>query len=292
MLAAGFLFGILNALQKQLSHAFSPPQVACLRYFVGSLVLLPLVLRGGWTVYRPRRLRLQVARGLVHTCGVVVWFAALPFVTLAQNAAIGFTGPIFMMLGAWLFLAERMYPSRWAAVGVAFGGVLIVLWPDLVEADMGSVHTLMLLGAAAIFAGSFLISKTLTRYDAPEAIVFWLGIMVSALTLPVAIMGLDLSAATPTLRVIWQWPTNWQWLLFFGSGVFGSAAHYCMARAFHAGDVSVVQPARFFDLIWASLFGFLVFGHMPTGWALVGGSVICSATLWIARRERRRVTPA
>jgi drug/metabolite transporter (DMT)-like permease len=288
MLAAGLLFGVLNALQKLLSHELYPPQVACLRYLVGSVVLLPLVMRAGWIVYRPRNVRLQLLRGGVHGVGCILWFAALPFVTLAQNAAIGFTGPIFMMLGAWLFLAERMYPSRWVAVLVAFLGVVVVLWPDLIRVDLGSVYTLLLLCAAAVFATSFLISKRLTRYDAPEAIVFWLGIMVSFLTLPFALVGVRWSSAGPTLYQAWQWPTATQWLLFLGAGIFGSAAHYCMTRAFHAGDVSAVQPARFFDLIWASLFGFIVFGHLPTVWALIGGSIICSATLWIARRERAR----
>lgn len=291
MMAAGILFSVLNTLQKLLAQQFYPPQVACLRYFVGSLVLLPLVLRAGWVVYRPRRLKLQLVRGGVHVCGVVAWFTALPFVTLAQNAAIGFTGPIFMMLGAWLFLAERMYASRWAAVFLAFVGVLVVLWPDLVHFDQGSGYTLLLLGSAAIFAGSFLLSKMLTRHDAPEAIVFWLGVMVSMLTLPFAIIGVKLSGGVPSLYRAWQWPTEWQWLLFLGAGVFGSAAHYCMTRAFHAGDVSAVQPARFFDLVWASALGFLVFGHLPTGWALAGGSIICGTTLWIARLERQRLQP-
>jgi drug/metabolite transporter (DMT)-like permease len=61
-----------------------------------------------------------------------------------------------------------------------------------------------------------------------------------------------------------------------------------MTRACHIADISVVQPVCFLDLVWASLLGFIVFAHMPTLWALAGGSVICAATLWIARREARR----
>jgi drug/metabolite transporter (DMT)-like permease len=255
------------------------------------LVLVPVMLRVGLHAYWPRRFRLHVARGAIHSVGTVLWFTALPHVTLAQNSAIGFTGPIFTMLGAWLFLNERMYSSRWVAVAVAFGGVLIVLWPDLTLPDGSTVYSMLLLASAPIFAVSFLYSKTLTRYDRPEAIVFWLGLFVAVFALPFAIVGFDFSAGALRLHYAWQWPTPWQWVLFVSCGITGSAAHYCMTRAFHAADVSAVYPMRFFDLVWASLFGFLAFAHVPTPWALVGGSIICAATLWIARRERLRPVP-
>ncbi len=288
MIACGFLFGILNTTQKVLTHQMHPPQVVCLRYLVGSLVLVPFVLRAGWTIYRPRRFRLHVYRGLVHVWGGLIWFTVLPYVTLAQNAAIGFTGPIFMMLGAWLFFGEKMYATRWAAVAIAFAGVLIVVWPGLIASDVASIYSLWLLASAPLFAGSFLIAKTLTRYDTPEAIVFWLGIMMGVLSLPMALYGVAWTGEGIDVAFAWRWPTLIEWSLLLGAGIVGSSAHYCMTRAFHVTDVSAVQPVRFLDLVWASLFGFIVFAHMPTVHALVGGSIICAATLWIARHESRK----
>jgi drug/metabolite transporter (DMT)-like permease len=289
MLLSGVLFGLLNTTQKSLTHDLHPPQVLCLRYLAGSVVLLPLLVLHGWAAYRPRRLSLQLLRGIIHTIGSTIWFTALPLVTLAENSAIGFTGPIFMMLGAALFFGERMYPARWVAVLIAFCGVLIVLWPGLREAQLGSA-TVWLLMASPIFAVSFLISKTLTRTDRPDAIVFWLGLLVGLFSLPVAIHafhwepGLGLRA-----EVVWQWPTLWQWILVLACGFIGSGAHYSMTRAYKIADVSAVQPMRFLDLVWASLFGFIAFSHLPTVWALVGGSIICGATLWITRREAGRL---
>jgi drug/metabolite transporter (DMT)-like permease len=288
MLACGFLFGILNTVQKFLTHEMHPPQVLCLRYLAGSLVLLPFVIQGGWAAYRPRRLQLMLLRGWVHVIGSTIWFSVLPYVTLAEQSAIGFTGPIFMMLGAWLFLGERMYPARWAAVLIAFAGVLILLWPGLAQADLGTMYSLWLLLASPLFAMSFLLSKTLTRYDRPEAIVFWLGVMIGVLSLPFAIFSVEWPAAGPALAVAWRWPTIAQWALLLSCGLVGSTAHYCMTRAYHIADVSVVQPVRFLDLVWSVVFGFIVFSHLPTVWALVGGSIICASTLWIARRESRR----
>jgi drug/metabolite transporter (DMT)-like permease len=288
MVASGALFSLLNAAQKFLAHELHPPQVLCLRYLAGSAVLLPFIVQAGWAAYRPAHLPLLMLRGSVHLVGTIIWFLVLPHVTLAENSAIGFTGPIFMMLGAWLFMGERMDAMRWAAVLVAFAGVLIVLAPGLVEANLGTVYSLWLLVASPIFAISFLMSKALTRYDRPEAIVFWLGIMVGLLSLPFALSRITLTDTGVAVDITWQWPTFLQWGLLFGCGLVGSTAHYCMTRAYHIADVSVVQPVRFLDLVWASLLGFVVFAHLPTVWALAGGSVICAATLWITRREARR----
>jgi len=231
---------------------------------------------------------LHFYRGGFHAAGALIWFTVLPYVTLAQNAAIGFTGPIFMMLGAWLFFGEKMHAARWAAVFVAFAGVLILLWPGLAASDVGSIYSMWLLLSAPLFAGSFLISKRLTRYDSPEAIVFWLGILMGVISLPFAISEFVWSAQDLSIQYRWRWPTFEQWALLTGCGIVGSTAHYCMTRAYHIADVSAVQPVRFLDLVWASLFGFAVFAHTPTVSTLIGGSIICAATLWIARRESRR----
>jgi drug/metabolite transporter (DMT)-like permease len=282
MIACGVLFGVLNMLQKLLTHQIHPPQVMCLRYLVGSILLLPFVFQAGWEHYRPRRPGLHAWRGVFHVTGSLIWISTIPLITLAEASAIGFTGPIFMMLGASLFLGERMYGARWAAVLIAFGGVLLVLWPGLVHSDVAVLPSIWMLITSPIFAVSFLLSKVLTRYDRPDAIVFWLGVMIFSFGLPFAVFALEWP-----LRVAWQWLTPLQWLIVAGCGLVGSGAHYCMTRAYRIADVSAVQSVGFLDLVWAAVLGFLVFGHLPTPWALAGGSVICAATLWIARHEAR-----
>ncbi|MBL8674253.1 MAG: DMT family transporter [Rhodospirillales bacterium] len=293
MIASGVLFAFLNTIQKFLTHRLHPPEVVCLRYLVGSCILLPLAIRAGWEAYRPRRPGLHALRGVFHTGGSLIWFTVLPHVTLAETSAIGFTGPIFMMIGAALFLGERMYLARWAATLGAFGGVLIVLWPGLRHSDLGNTYAFWLLLSSPLMAVSFLVSKALTKYERPDAIVFWLGIMLGVFTIPFAIWSVDWSAAGPVFAVVWRWPTPVEWGLLATCGVIGSTAHYCLTRCYHIADVGAVQSVRFLDLLWASLLGFVVFSNVPTVWTLTGGSVICAATIWIARREsRRRPAPA
>ena len=275
-LSAGFLFVLLNTLMRGLALQVNPYETQFLRYLMGVCVMLPLVLRGGPAAFRPRNVGGQFARGAVHTFGLVLWFVAVPHITLADTTAIGFTTPIFIMLGAvWLF-REPMRWERWLAALAGFGGVLIVVAPQLTV--QGGVYSLVMLASAPVFAASFLITKALTRYERPEVIVVWQAITVTAFSLPLALLH-------------WQWPTPGQWLLFAACGVLGSAGHYCLTRSYAVADISATQSVKFLDLVWATALGWLAFGDLPNRSTLIGGIVICTATLWIARRESRGNRP-
>ena len=126
--------------------------------------MLAPALRLGTRALRSNAPGLQFVRGLFHVGGMMLWFAALPFVTLPELTAIGFSGPIFICLGATLFLGERMSGARWAAVLIGFSGVLLVVQPWAPGGFSGiSRGVLLMLASAPVFAGSFLVAKTLTN---------------------------------------------------------------------------------------------------------------------------------
>lgn len=275
--AAGLIFSVLNALMRALALHLDPFQAQFLRYMFGLLVLLPLVahsrsLRAWW----PRSVRGQFIRGALHTAGLVLWFWALPRIPLADMTAIGFTGPLFIMVGAWLFFKEPMHWERWVAVALGFAGVLIVVGPKLsIGHGGGGLWHLVMLGSAPLFAASFLVTKALTRYETAGTILLWQAITVTLLSLPLAVPG-------------WQAPTPWQWAGFLACGVLGSAGHYCLTRSYQVADISSTQSAKFLDLLWSALMGWFLFSDLPTASTLLGGVVIATATLWVARREARR----
>ena len=203
--ASGALFCVLNAIMRSLTLQLAPMQAQFLRYLFGLLVMLPLVWHGGLAVYRPNNMAGQFTRGAVHTVGLVLWFLALPHLPLADTTAIGFTGPLFIMIGAWLFLKEPMRWERWLATAIGFGGVLIVVAPKLglglgSGSSSGHYHLLML-ASAPVFAASFLITKALTRIESAGVIVLWQAISVTLFSLPMALW-------------VWQWPNAAQWLGF------------------------------------------------------------------------------
>ena len=273
MVAGGLCFSVLNTLARALSQQLDAYQTQFLRYLMGLLVMLPLVWRHGLQAYRPVNITGQFWRGAVHTLGLILWFTALPNIPLADMTAIGFTGPIFIMLGAAWFLGEPMRGDRWVAALIGFTGVLVVVLPKLT--GQGGWYNLVMLASSPVFAASFLITKALTRYEKPGVIVLWQALTVTVLSLPMALPH-------------WQDPSLWQWLGFVVTGVLGSLGHYCLTRAFHTADISATQSLRFLDLVWASLLGWLVFGDVPSPSTWAGALVILLATVWIARRESRR----
>lgn len=274
-MGAGLTFVVLNTLMRALSLRLDVFQVQFLRYLFGLLVMLPLVARSGMAAYRPQNIGGQFVRGAVHTVGLCLWFTAIPHITLADTTAIGFTGPIFIMIGAAWLLGERMRWERWVAALIGLTGVLIVVAPKL--AGTGGMYTLIMLSSSPVFAASFLITKGLTRYERASVIVVWQSISVAVFSLPLALIA-------------WQPLTLGEWFTFLLCGLLGSLGHYLLARSFTVADISATQSVKFLDLVWASLLGWLVFSDTPSRSTLIGGVVIAASTLWIARREARRAT--
>ncbi len=272
IMLAGVIFVLLNTLVRMLRLQLHPLQAQFLRYAGAVLVMLPLVARVGLAAYMPKRIGGQFARGAMHTVGLMMWFTALPKIPMADTTAIGFTGPIFIMLGAYVFLRETMRWERWLAALIGFAGVLIVVGPRMSGA--GGVYNLLMLGSSPVFAASFLMTKALTRYERAEVIVFWQAISVTLFSLPLALW-------------VWHAPTALQWSGFLVAGVLGVASHYCVTRAFAIADISSTQSVKFLDLVWAAGMGWLVFSEVPSQSTLIGGAVICASTIWIANRESR-----
>jgi drug/metabolite transporter (DMT)-like permease len=270
---SGIVFALLNAILRIMALRMNPLEVQFLRYFAGLIVMIPFIARVGLKAYAPKGVVGQLWRGAFHTSGMVLWYIALPHLTLADMTAIGFTGPIFIMAGAVLALGEKMVWEYWASAALGFVGVLIVVGPAMT--GTGGYYDLMMLASSPLFAISALITKVMTRRQKPEVILVWQCITISLFSFPLAIP-------------VWVWPTAAQWLLFLAAGVIGSTGHYCVNRALAAADATASQTIKFLDLLWMTALGFMVFGDVPTISTLIGGVVICGATTWVARREATR----
>ena len=183
---SGVLFALLNVFTLIPAQHLNSYVMAFLRYFFGSLFLLPIVFRLG--LYRSlhtKRLRLHLFRGAIHTAGMMLWFVALPLTTLAEITALGFTGPIFVTIGAALFLAEDVRLRRWIAVLVGFAGAMIIIRPGFC-ADPSRRRSCILI-STPIFSASNLISKALARTDSANTIVIWQNIVIVACAAPFAL---------------------------------------------------------------------------------------------------------
>jgi drug/metabolite transporter (DMT)-like permease len=279
MLLTGVCFVAVTAIVKHVGDRIPPAESAFLRYLLGLILMVP-ILRRAFT-YRIDRgaMRLFALRGAAHGIGVMLWFYAMTQISIAEVTAMNYLSPVYVTIGAALFLGERLALRRIAAIVLALVGALVILRPGLRELSPGH---LAMLGTAIVFAASYLIAKIMADRLPPEVVVGWLSLTVTIVLAPFA--ALD-----------WVWPTwtelGWLTLVAF----FATAGHYTMTLALRAAPITVTQPVTYLQLVWATLLGLLVFGEAIDGWVLLGGTMILAAVSFITWREavlrRRAVTP-
>jgi drug/metabolite transporter (DMT)-like permease len=225
-------------------------------------------------------MRFFLLRGAVHSVGVILWFYAMARIPMAEVTAMNYLAPVYVTLGAGLFLGEKLAARRLIAVGVALLGALVILRPGFREVEPGH---LAMLGTGLMLGISYLIAKRSSgRFD-PAVVVGMLSLLVTLGLLPFA-------------AAVWVPPTAVQVGWLFVVAGLATGAHYTMTLAFAAAPVSVTQPVTFLQLIWAVLIGWFVFGEPLDGWVVLGGAMIIAAISYITWREamlkRRIVTPS
>jgi drug/metabolite transporter (DMT)-like permease len=278
MVLTGLLFVGVTALVKVLGTRVPAPQAAFLRYLLGLVFLVPMLAtlrdlrldRGTWGLIG--------LRGLFHTGGVALWFYAMARIPIADVTAMNYLNPIYVTLGAAVFLGERLALRRVLAVVVALCGALIILRPGFREVGPG--HLAMLFTAVA-FGGSYLLAKVLSGRVSAGVVVAMLSITVTLGLAPLAI-------------AVWVPPTPWELAILFAVATLATAGHYTMTLAFRAAPLAVTQPVTFLQLVWAVLLGALVFGEGVDIFVVLGGTVIVAAVSFISWREavlKRRITP-
>ncbi|MCB1343485.1 MAG: DMT family transporter [Pseudooceanicola sp.] len=279
MLFAGICFVAVNALVKYLGDRIPAPESAFLRYLLGLVFLVPL-LRQMLAVRIDRTLWAQfVGRGVMHAFGVMLWFYAMTQISLADVTAINYLAPVYVTIGAAIFLGERLAIRRILAVVAALVGALVILRPGLREIEAG--HWAMML-AAVVFGGSYILAKVVVDKANPALVVGMLSLWVTVSLAPFAI-------------AVWVTPTLHELAILFAVAFFATVGHYAMTLAFAAAPVTVTQPVTFLQLVWATLLGVLVFHEPLDPWVLAGGGLILASVTFISWREavlnRRAVTP-
>ena len=279
MIVTGVLFVGVTAVVKHVGDDLPAAQSAFLRYLLGLVFLVPMIRPMIAAALTRRQLGLFGLRGVVHTFGVMLWFYAMTRITIAEVTAMNYLNPVYVTLGAWLFLGERLAARRLLAVAAALLGALIILRPGFREIESGHVA---MLGTAMFFGASYLLAKLLTGEVSPVVIVGMLSLTVT--------IGL-----APFAAAVWVTPTLAQVGWMFVVACLATAGHYTMTLAFAAAPVTVTQPVTFLQLLWSVLLGALFFAEPVDGWVVLGGAVILASVTFITWREavvkRRVVTP-
>ncbi|MEP1963545.1 DMT family transporter [Tateyamaria sp.] len=279
MLVTGLCFVAVTALVKYMGPRVPPAEAAFLRYLLGLVFLVPMLPAMRDAHLSARQWRLFTLRGAFHSGGVMLWFFAMTRIPIAEVTAMNYLAPVYVSIGAALFLGEKLALRRIAAIAVALIGTAVILRPGFREVEPG--HVAMLFCAVA-FAGSYLLAKIMADEVKPAVVVFMLSIFVTIGLAPFALAN-------------WVTPSWGDLGLLFAVASFATAGHFTMTMAFAAAPVTVTQPITFLQLVWAVALGALVFSEPVDIWVILGGGLILASVTFITWREavlkRRPVTP-
>lgn len=269
MLVGVAMFSCGDAIGKYLVGTYSVGQLMFLRAIAALTLLAPMIWRHRSDFRALDRPGLQVVRVVLSTLEVGAFFWAAAYLPLADVITYYLACPIFVTAGSAIFLRESVGWRRWSAIAVGFAGVLIALQPS---AQTVTWPALIALGGSLSFATLMLITRSLR--SAPDVVL--------ATT---QFIGTFSFGAVLTLFG-WVTPGVADLGLFFLAGVVSIAALMCVNRSLKLAPASVVVPYQYTMIIWAVIFGYLVFHEMPSIATLVGATIIIAAGLYIFLREQ------
>lgn len=277
MLASAVSFTLMTSLIKFLGDDYSPALQTFYRQAAGLLVLAPLILRDPAGAFRTTRPGILLFRSLAGTLGMVLAFWAYQQMPLADANALSFTRTLWIVPLAIFVLGEKTGPWRLGATLVGFVGVLIMLQPSIANAVGWPAAAA--LTSALLFAMTVTGMKFMTRDHSVTVLIVWSAV-------------LGLVFATPLAILEWRWPTPLDLALLAAMGVLGLATQTCYIKGMALGDAAAMAPIDYTRLVFAILFGFLLFREIPNLITMVGALIVIGSTLVITLRElRSRQTP-
>ena len=270
MLAAIAVFSLMDVLVKWQGSLYPVVQVMFFRSLFAFLPLSVFVFRNGVG----EALRVQshlghVLRSLMGIAAMAAIFLAYSQMKLADVIAITFAAPIFVTALSVPLLGEKVGARRWSAILVGFAGVLIIVQPG---PGMLESAAMIALGGTVCYALASIYVRKLSKTDPATAIVFYYTLtstLVSGLLLP----------------FFWVTPSLGDFLVLMSIGVVGGIAQLTKTQAFRYADVAVIMPFDYSALIWATLYGYLIWGELPEALTLLGAAVVIASGLYILFRE-------
>ena len=264
-------FSIMVIFIRKASENLHILEVVFFRNLLAFIVMLPLLTSTGLAAIKMNNTKLFLMRGFFGAIGMLAGFTCLTLIPLAQATAISFSKPIFITIGAAIFLGEIIKARRIAAIIIGIIGMLIIVQPGVNSLSFGIMLAII---AALAHSVNALIVKKLTLTDSPQAIVTWMVIILIPITFIPAV-------------AVWQWPSLETWLYLWGIAIVGTLAHFSWTKSYTMAEITSLESIEFIKLPIMALFGWMIFSEIPGTWTWIGGSIIFLSTIYISRREAK-----
>ncbi len=279
-MAAFFMFTVMNVFAKLLSAHHSVIEVAFYRNLIACIPFLILVFALGKRDILVIRSKPSLVgfRAVLGAISLVTTFAAFSLMPMAETTVLLFTSSLFIPILGVILLSEKVGPYRWSAVVIGFAGVVVMAGPG---GHMSAIGIAVAITAALMHATLQIVLRYLGRYERPETVTFYflvIGTLVMALPLPFV-------AVAPTMAEV---------PLLFGVGLSGALAQWLISIAFRNAPAAIVTVFNYSGIVWATLFGWLIWNEWPLTTVLIGAGIVIASNGLIIWRESRigRITGA
>ncbi|MDB5546135.1 MAG: carboxylate/amino acid/amine transporter [Hyphomicrobiales bacterium] len=292
-IASTLFFSAMLALVKY----YSAYPVSELVFFRSSFALIPLVF---WLLSRgdfPRALHTRnlgghLVRSIAGVGSMSLMFAAYGFLPLADVTAIGYAGPLLIVVFSALLLREKVTLSRWSAVMIGFAGVIVMLWEHLGRHadERASIGALCAFFAAVLVSIAMIQTRRLTKTEDTGAIVFYFQTSTTLASMLVMFAAEIWPDAAPFAGAVqsqaWVTPTLEEWWPLIALGLLGGVGQIFMTQSYRYADASIIACFDYTSMIWALIIGLLFFSEAPRDIALVGAAIIAFGGLLAIYTER------
>ncbi|MCX7566631.1 DMT family transporter [Sulfitobacter sp. F26169L] len=273
MIATTFVFAVQDGLSRHLAGEYNVLMVVMIRYWFFAAFVITIAKRragGIRAAAQTSQPLIQIARGLLLALEVCVMVAAFTILGLVESHAVFTCYPLLVAALSGPVLGESVGWRRWAAIGVGFIGVLIILQPG---ASVFDVRALIPLLAATMFAVYGLLTRYASRRDSTATSFFWTGVV---------------GALAMTLLGMWFWEPmsarDWLWMGCLC--ITGVTGHWLLIRCYEVAEASAVQPFAYLQLAFVAVIGISVFGETISTNVAIGCLIIVAAGLFTFWRER------
>ena len=269
---SALLFSVMGICIRYASHSIDNYTIVFFRNVVGLILFLPFIFRQGMGFVKTEKLWMHSWRSVVGLAAMYGFFYAIAHLKLSNAMVFTYSSPIFIPLIAWLFLKERITTAMLCAAALGFIGVFCVAKPD-----QGLLNWISLIGIASSLLASmaFVTVRALTQTEPPERIVFYFCMIGSLLSV---------------IPMFWVWrPYHLQELLFLiGAGILANISQIFMSHAYRLAPAGQIAPVNYMAIIFAGIWGFLLWNEVPDLYSVIGFCIILLAILLCSPLTQRQ----
>ena len=269
---SALLFSIMGICIRYASHTVDNYTIVFFRNVVGLILFLPFIFKQGIGFVKTEKLWMHSWRSIVGLAAMYGFFYAIAHLKLSNAMVFTYSSPIFIPVIAWLFLKEKITIAMLCAAGLGFIGVFCVAKPD-----QGLLNWISVIGIASSLLASmaFVTVRALTQTEPPERIVFYFCLIGSALSV---------------IPMFWMWRTyHLKELLFLiGAGILANVSQIFMSHAYRLAPAGQIAPVNYMAIIFAGVWGFLLWDEVPDLYSVIGFCIILLAILLCSPLTQRQ----